>query len=63
MTTYKILIESPHQPYVCRLCEIGHRRLGKLHIASQSKGMIPTMPCKAVVASHLGAAKWRDGQP
>lgn len=56
MTTYKILKEDPHPPYVCQLCEIGHRRLGKLHIASQSKGMIPTMPCKAVVVVDLGQA-------
>ena len=56
MTTYKILKEDPHQPYVCQLCIIGHRRLGKLHIASQSKGMIPTMPCMAVMASNLGSA-------
>ena len=56
MTTYTILKEEPHLPYVCSLCLIGHRRLGKLHIASQSKGMIPTMPCKAVVAVNLGQA-------
>jgi hypothetical protein len=56
MTTYTITKEEPHSPYVCRLCEIGHRRVGKLHIASQRKGMIPTMPCKAVIAIDLGAA-------
>jgi hypothetical protein len=53
MTTYTIMTESPSQKNVCPLCEIGHRRVGKLHIASQQKGMIPTMPCKAVVAYHL----------
>jgi hypothetical protein len=54
MTKYTITNETPHLPYVCPLCEIGHRRLGKLHISSQSKGMIPTMPCKAVIAVDLG---------
>lgn len=40
----------------CFLCEVGHRRDGQDHIVSQSKGMIPTTPCRAVVTYPLGDA-------
>lgn len=56
MNSYRILDEEPVAEHVCGNCTIGHRRDGRNHIASQRKGMIPTMPCKAVVASYLGDA-------
>lgn len=45
--------------HTCGDCAIGHRRINGMHVATQRKGMIPTIPCDAVVAvpvpGHAGA--------
>jgi hypothetical protein len=34
----------------CSLCDVGHRKVGPMHMPSQSKGMIPPTLCKDEVA-------------